>query len=63
MEDIYNLPLDVFNLYLLAAFRVEARGRLGYIADTSASIAASFSGGSETKEYMANLTKQSLGEN
>lgn len=60
LEKVYDLPLDVFNLYVDTALRLEARGRLGYISDTSASVGGLFGG--KTKGYVEVLEKQSTGE-
>lgn len=62
LERVYDLPLDLFQLYCEGAVRLEARRRLGYISDTSTSVGALFSSGDKMKEYTKALEKQSLGE-
>lgn len=60
---IYKLPLDVFNLYLEAAGRMEAGERLGYISDTSIAVAQVLGGGKGTKEHIETLKNHSEGNN
>jgi len=62
VNEIYDFPLDIFYMYLETANRLEAKKRLGYIADTTASVAALFAKPEATKEYRAGLEKQYLGE-
>ena len=62
LETIYDLPLDVFNLYVTTALRLEAKARLEYISDTTASVASLFSSNRKMKEYAESLEKQYLGE-
>lgn len=61
LPTIYKLPLDVFNLYLEAASRMEAGERLGYISDTSSAVAMVLGDGKNTKEHLNALQDHSEG--
>lgn len=62
LEDIYNLPLDVFYMYSDMSNRLEAKRRLGYITDTSAAVAGILSAKSGVKDYAEDLKQTYLGE-
>lgn len=59
---IYELPLDVFNLYLEAAGRIDAGRRLGYISDTSSAVASVLGAGKEAKSHIDALVNHSEGK-
>jgi hypothetical protein len=62
LEDIYDLPLDVFNLYVDGVMRLDARHRLEFVHDVSSAVGGVFSTGDGLKNYTALLEKQSIGE-
>lgn len=52
LETVYDLPLDVFYLYLEGASRIQARQRMSYISDTAAAVGQILGGSKEVKPHL-----------
>ena len=62
LEEIYDLPLSVFNLYVDMASRLESSRRSAYVVDTAAAISGAFSAGSHLKEHIESLQEHYSGD-
>lgn len=62
LEDIYDLPLDVFNLYVDMASRLESNRRSAFAIDTASAISGAFSAGSHLKEHVEALQAHYSGD-
>ena len=55
VEKVYDLPLDVFEMYSEAALKEEARNSVDYIQNTAMSVYMVFSEAKQQKKHLEKL--------
>ncbi len=63
IEEIYNLPLDQFRLFLSTIAGLDAQSRIAYVCDTMCAVASLFSKSKASNEYLDELEDIYIGDN
>lgn len=55
-EQVWEMPMDKYNMYVASAVRIEKRRRASYVSDTMAAIGGAL-GGKGAGEYLEKLAE------